>query len=112
MVVGAGITGVSAAIWLQRSGCQVDLIDRLEPGEGASFGNAGVLAACSVAPVTTPGIVLKAPRNLLDPDFSAIFDLEGPSETLSLAYSLSFARERKGLSSNSDRVNPSGFRFR
>lgn len=61
VVVGAGIAGVSSAIWLQREGCEVVLIDRLDPGEGASYGNAGVLASCSIVPVTTPGLALKAP---------------------------------------------------
>ena len=69
VVVGAGIAGVSAAIWLQRAGADVVLIDRKPPGEGASFGNAGVLAACSVAPVTGPGLAVRAPFLALDPDF-------------------------------------------
>ena len=68
VVIGAGIAGVSAAIWLQREGCEVVLIDRLDPGEGASFGNAGVLAVSSVVPVTTPGLALKAPGYALNPD--------------------------------------------
>ena len=65
-IVGAGIIGVSTAIWLQRAGAAVDLIDRRPPGEGASFGAAGVLAASAVAPVTVPGALSKAPRMLLD----------------------------------------------
>ena len=48
IVVGAGIAGVSTALWLQRFGENVTLMDRSEPGEGTSFGNAGVLAACSI----------------------------------------------------------------
>ncbi|WP_436644201.1 NAD(P)/FAD-dependent oxidoreductase [Microbaculum sp. FT89] len=66
-VIGAGIVGVSAAIWLQRDGHDVVLIDRAGPGEGTSFGNGGVLASCSVVPVTVPGLVGKAPRMLFDP---------------------------------------------
>lgn len=68
VVIGAGIAGVSAAVWLQRNGCEVVLVDRLDPGEGASFGNAGLLAVSSVAPVTTPGLALKAPGYALKPD--------------------------------------------
>lgn len=67
-VVGAGIVGVSTAIWLQRDGYSVTLIDRLGPGEGTSHGNAGVLASNSIVPVTTPGLWKKAPGMLLDPD--------------------------------------------
>ncbi|MGB7431758.1 MAG: FAD-dependent oxidoreductase [Ahrensia sp.] len=67
VVVGAGIVGVSAAIWLQRDGHAVTLIDRLAPGEGTSYGNGGVLAASGVLPVPMPGIVAKGPHMLLDP---------------------------------------------
>jgi len=69
VVIGAGIVGVSTALWLCRAGKTVTLIDRLPPGEGTSHGNAGVLAACSIVPVTTPGLVGKSPKLLLDSDF-------------------------------------------
>ncbi|MGP1397848.1 MAG: NAD(P)/FAD-dependent oxidoreductase [Inquilinaceae bacterium] len=67
-VIGAGIVGVSTAIWLQRDGHDVILIDRGAPGDGTSFGNGGVLAACSIVPITVPGLVRKAPAMLLDPN--------------------------------------------
>ncbi len=67
-VVGAGIIGVSTAIWLQRDGHDVILIDREGPAAGASFGNGGVLASCSMVPVVVPGLLRKAPGMLLSPD--------------------------------------------
>jgi D-amino-acid dehydrogenase len=67
-VIGAGIVGVATAIRLRGEGVAVTLIDRSGPGAGASFGNGGVLASCAVVPVTTPGLIAKAPRMLLDPD--------------------------------------------
>lgn len=67
-IVGAGIVGISTAIWLQRSGHDVVVIDRLGVAEGASFGNGGVLASCSVLPVTMPGLLKKAPGMLFSPD--------------------------------------------
>lgn len=69
VVIGAGIVGVSTGIWLRRAGIPVTLIDRAPPGQGTSYGNAGVLAACSMAPVTAPGLIGKAPRMLMNPDF-------------------------------------------
>lgn len=66
-VVGAGIVGVATALNLLRAGRRVALVDRLEPGEGASFGNAGVLASSSIVPVTVPGLVFKVPKYLADP---------------------------------------------
>jgi len=69
LVIGAGIVGVSTAIWLRRAGVPVTLVDRAAPGQGTSYGNAGVLASCSMVPVTTPGLIRKAPGLALDPNF-------------------------------------------
>ena len=64
-IIGAGIVGISTAIWLQRDGHDVILIDKSGPGEGTSHGNGGVLASCSIVPVTVPGLLRKAPKMLL-----------------------------------------------
>ena len=66
-VIGAGVVGVATAINLQRAGRDVILIDKQAPGEGASFGNAGVLAASSIIPVTVPGLLKKVRKMLSDP---------------------------------------------
>ena len=68
LVAGAGIVGVSCAIWLQRAGHSVTLVDRVGPAAGASFGNAGVLAAGGVVPVTVPGLWRKVPGMLMNPN--------------------------------------------
>ena len=66
LVAGAGIVGVSTAIWLQRAGYKVTLVDRIGPAAGTSHGNAGVLASAALTPVTMPGLAAKAPFMLLD----------------------------------------------
>lgn len=66
IVVGAGIVGVSCAIWLQRGGHDVIMVDREGPASGTSHGNAGVLAAGAIIPVTTPGLLGRAPGMLMD----------------------------------------------
>lgn len=66
-VLGAGIVGVACALFLQRDGYRVTLIDRLGPGEGCSRGNAGILAAEHVMPLATPRNIRKVPGMLLDP---------------------------------------------
>jgi len=68
LIAGAGIVGISTAIWLQRAGHSVTVVDRAGPAAGTSYGNAGVLASGAVLPVTTPGILAKAPAMLLDRD--------------------------------------------
>jgi len=67
-IVGTGIIGVATAIWLQRAGHQVTLIEKGELEDAASYGNGAVLASCSVVPVNTPGILAQAPRMLWSPD--------------------------------------------
>ena len=64
VVAGAGIVGVSSAIWLQRAGHIVTLVDRMEDRTRTSFGNAGVLAAGAVIPVSWPGLLRKVPTRL------------------------------------------------
>src|SRR4051794_29372438 len=66
-VVGSGMVGVCAALWLQRDGHRVTLIDPNTPGEGASFGNAGCFNGSSVTPVAMPGVVHNVPKWLMDP---------------------------------------------
>lgn len=68
VVIGAGIVGVATAIWCQRLGHEVVLVDRDGPASGTSFGNAGILAAYSIVPVTVPGLIAKAPKMALDPE--------------------------------------------
>lgn len=66
-VIGGGFVGISTAIWLQRLGQKVTLVDRNVSRSRASFGNAGVLASSSIVPVTTPGMMTKMPKMLFDP---------------------------------------------
>lgn len=66
-VVGAGIVGICTALYLQRDGHRVTVLDPAGPGEGASKGNANVIAVESCVPVATPGIARRVPGMLLDP---------------------------------------------
>lgn len=65
IIIGAGMVGVSTAVWLQREGYDVTLIDKNILEDRASFGNAGVLASSSIIPVTMPGLIAKAPKMVL-----------------------------------------------
>jgi len=67
-VVGAGIVGICCALSLQERGIKTLLIDRDEPGQGASFGNAGIISPWSVTPQAMPGVWKNIPKWLLDPD--------------------------------------------
>lgn len=67
VVVGAGIVGIGSAIWLLRDGHRVTIVDAKGPAEGTSYGNAGILANSSIVPVTSPGLLKKAPAMLFSP---------------------------------------------
>ncbi|OOL20733.1 amino acid dehydrogenase [Ochrobactrum sp. P6BS-III] len=67
IVLGAGIVGVSAALHLQARGRSVCLVDKGEPGQGTSFGNAGLIERSSVIPYSFPqgfGKLLRYATNL------------------------------------------------
>ena len=68
-VIGAGIVGMSCALFLQRDGHRVTIIDPVDPGSDAqtSFGNAGSISMSSVMPTAVPGIWRKLPKMLADP---------------------------------------------
>ena len=66
-IIGAGIVGVCTAAFLQRAGYGVTIVDRLPPGEGCSFGNAGGLAFAEIMPNIHPRVFAKIPGWLLDP---------------------------------------------
>jgi D-amino-acid dehydrogenase len=68
VIAGAGIVGVSSAIWLQRAGHEVTLVDRMDVALRTSYGNAGVLAAGAILPVPVPGLAQKLPKMVFSRD--------------------------------------------
>ena len=54
IVLGAGIVGTSIAVHLAKRGLSVALIDRAGPGEGTSYGNAGIIEGNTVFPPGFP----------------------------------------------------------
>ncbi|MEP2028055.1 MAG: FAD-binding oxidoreductase [Paracoccaceae bacterium] len=67
-IIGAGIVGICCALSLQERGIAVRLIDKGDPGQATSFGNAGVVSPWSIIPQAMPGIWKKIPGMLLGPD--------------------------------------------
>lgn len=68
LVIGAGVVGTACALRLQERGFQVTLLDRDQPGQGASFGNASVIAATEIVPIASPGVMKNVPKWLLNPE--------------------------------------------
>ncbi len=67
IVIGAGIIGLSTALQLQMAGRSVTVVDRKGVAAEASMGNAGAFAFSDIVPLATPGVMLRAPKWLLDP---------------------------------------------
>jgi len=67
-VIGAGIVGCSSALWLQRKGFAVTLIDPEDPGSGTSSGNAGTIADYGCVPVNSPDLFKRLPALLTSRD--------------------------------------------
>lgn len=66
-VAGGGIVGLCSALHLQRRGYQVTIVDRGEPGNGASGHNAGLFSISNCIPTATPGVIRSIPKMLLNP---------------------------------------------
>ena len=64
-VIGAGIQGICNALFLQKKGFKVTLFDRDEPGNSASYGNAGHFSPYSSVPLNRPDVITDVPAMLL-----------------------------------------------
>ncbi len=67
-VLGAGIVGLATAWQLRQHGHKITVIDRDQPGHGASGGNGAQLSYSYVAPLADPGIWGQLPKLLLAAD--------------------------------------------
>jgi len=66
VVIGGGIVGVCCALYLQREGWQVTLVDPNAPGDSTAKWSCGQFAVSEVIPLSKPGILQKIPGWLLD----------------------------------------------
>ena len=65
-IVGAGIQGISNALFLQKKGFKVTIFDREEPGSpAASYGNAGHFSPYASVPLNRPDVITDVPAMLL-----------------------------------------------
>lgn len=81
-VIGAGIVGLAVSHALRARGHEVRLVDPEPPGEGTSFGNAGLIANYATAPMASPETLRQLPAMLARSDRSIGID---PGYTPALA---------------------------
>jgi len=89
-IIGAGIVGLSTALWLQRFGHTVTIIDRGPPGMGTSFGNAGVFADYACLPFSKMQTLYQLPNMLLDKE--SPLSIQGSYLPKLLPYGIEFAK--------------------
>ena len=68
LVIGGGVSGLTAALALLESGRAVRLIESRTIGSGASHGNCGTITPSHAPPLAAPGTVFKALKWALTPD--------------------------------------------
>ena len=65
-IVGAGIQGISNALFLQKKGYDVIIFDKEDPGSpAASYGNAGHFSPYASVPINRPDVLSDVPAMLL-----------------------------------------------
>jgi D-amino-acid dehydrogenase len=64
-IIGGGINGLFSAYYLQKSGCEVSVIEQGSFADGCSFGNAGMIVPSHIIPLAQPGMIAKGLRWML-----------------------------------------------
>ena len=83
IILGGGIVGICNALALRQAGYKVTLIDRKQPGNETSFGNAGVLSESSIMVLNNPSMLRALPKLLF-------------GKSLGLRYSMAFVMKNLG----------------
>ena len=68
LIAGGGVIGLACAWYLLRAGRSVTLLERGQPGDGASHGNCGTITPSHAPPLPEPGVVGRALKWMLKPD--------------------------------------------
>jgi glycine/D-amino acid oxidase-like deaminating enzyme len=104
-VVGAGVIGAAVAYALAHDGRSVLLLDRAEPGmAGASFGNAGHIAAELVEPLPSWGLLFGVWRELFA--FGGPLDIPLRRAPQFLPWALRFAAAARHRAENTRHLAP------
>ncbi len=75
IVVGAGIVGMSAALWAQKEGLKTLICDPNPPGSGTTYGSACTIATYACIPVNSPSVFTSLPHLLTSRESPLSFNL-------------------------------------
>ncbi len=68
IVIGAGIIGLSSAYYLAKAGHSVVVLEKTDGSDSCSYGNAGFISPSHFVPLSSPGIISKGLRWMLNPE--------------------------------------------
>ncbi|MCK0126154.1 FAD-binding oxidoreductase [Gelidibacter sp. F2691] len=98
IVAGAGIVGMSAALYAQMDGLKVAVCDPNPPGSGTTYGSACTIATYACIPVNSPSIFASLPQLLTSKDsplsFNLLHGLKNPRWMLSFLNNCRASRVR------------------
>lgn len=75
IVAGAGMVGMSTALWAQKEGLNTLLCDPNPPGSGTTYGSACTIATYACIPVNSPAIFTSLPHLLTSRESPLSFNL-------------------------------------
>lgn len=75
IVIGAGIVGMSTALWAQKEGLKTLICDPAPPGSGTTYGSACTIATYACIPVNSPSVFASLPNLLASKDSPLSFNL-------------------------------------
>lgn len=76
VVVGAGMVGMSTALWAQKEGLKTLVCDPNPPGSGTTYGSACTIATYACIPVNSPSIFKSLPYLLTSRESPLTFDIK------------------------------------
>lgn len=66
IIIGAGVAGLFSAYYLDKIGVEVTVIDQESGRDNCSYGNAGMIVPSHIIPLSSPGIISKGLKWMLD----------------------------------------------
>ena len=95
-IVGAGIQGISNALFLQKKGFNVTIFDRDEPGSpAASYGNAGHFSPYASLSLNRTDVLSRCSCNVIKFNRTISFKMELCSKNDTLVYKIYFKYFKK-----------------
>ena len=95
-IVGAGIQGISNALFLQKKGFDVTIFDRDEPGSpAASYGNAGHFSPYASLSLNRTDVLADVPAMLLSSTGPLALKMELCTQNDTLVYKIYFKHIKK-----------------